>query len=98
MAARPHLFTWLFMVVTLAILTTGGKRLYWLPAVMLIWANLHGGFILGLVLQVIFIVGSVLESYWSPERSLLRDFTQTKKPCTGSASQYPCYRFESFWL
>ncbi len=63
LAARPHLFTWLFTIITLAILNSGGKRLYWLPLITVIWANLHGGFILGLALQVIFIVGSCLQSY-----------------------------------
>ncbi|MBE0576189.1 MAG: hypothetical protein IH613_09865 [Desulfuromonadales bacterium] len=65
LAARPHMFTWLFMLITLAILTSGGKWLYWLPVVMVVWANLHGGFILGLVLQMIFILGSVLENHFS---------------------------------
>lgn len=75
MAARPHLFTWLFMLITLAILTSGGKRLFWLPVVMAVWANLHGGFILGLVLQIIFILGSTLESHLgikAPCRETLR--------------------------
>ncbi len=61
MAARPHLFTWLFMVITLSILMNGGKRLYWLPVVMVIWTNLHGGFILGLVMQGIFLLGAAME-------------------------------------
>jgi hypothetical protein len=48
----------------LSILTVGGKRLYWLPVVVVLWTNLHGGFILGLVLQIIFIVGTGIESHW----------------------------------
>lgn len=61
MSARPHLFTWLFTMLTLAILFQGGKHLYWLPLMIIPWANLHGGFVLCLVLQVIFIVGQVLD-------------------------------------
>jgi hypothetical protein len=80
LAARPHLFTWLFMVVTLAILTSGGKRLYWLPVIMVIWANLHGGFILGLVLQMIFIFGSVLENYLSVKTQWHETLRQQKLP------------------
>ena len=30
------------------------RRLFWLPAVMLIWVNLHGGFLLGFVLLAIY--------------------------------------------
>lgn len=63
LVARPHLFTWLGMLVTLSILTNGGKRLYWLPVVTVVWANLHGGFIIGLVLQIIFIFGAVIEAH-----------------------------------
>lgn len=80
MAARPHMFTWLFMLITLAILTTGGKRLYWLPVVIVIWANLHGGFILSLVLQVIFIIGSVLDSHLSVKRPWQETLRQQKVP------------------
>ena len=76
--ARPHLFTWLFMLITLSILTTGGKRLYWLPIVIMLWANLHGGFILGLVLQAIFIIGSALESQLSLKKSVSEILQQQK--------------------
>ncbi len=79
LAARPHLFTWLFMLLTLSLLINGGKRLYWLPAIMMIWANLHGGFILGLVLQGIFLLGSVLEKYLA-EKQPLRECLQQQKP------------------
>ena len=82
MAARPHLFTWLFMLITLGILTTGGKRLYWLPVVMVVWTNLHGGFILGLALQVIFIIGSAVDgllTFKTPYQETLR---QQKVPAT----------------
>ncbi len=80
LAARPHMFTWLFMLITLAILTTGGKRLYWLPVVMVIWANLHGGFILGLVLQMIFILGSILENHFSLKTPWHETLRQQKLP------------------
>jgi hypothetical protein len=78
MIARPHLFTWLFMLITLSILIAGEKRLYWLPVVMMIWANLHGGFILGLVLQTIFILGSGLDSQLSCKKSF-REILQKQK-------------------
>ena len=49
--ARPHLFTMLLVVVWtdgLERLRTGRLRRWWvLPLVMLVWANLHGGFIAG---------------------------------------------------
>jgi hypothetical protein len=75
MAARPHLFTWLFMLLTLTALNARGRHLYWLPVITMFWANLHGGFILGLALQSIFILGSGLDNYLAdktPYRDILR--------------------------
>lgn len=59
--ARPHLFTWLFGVSTLYLLSKGGRGLYFLPIITALWANLHGGVVLGLLLQGIFLVGHILE-------------------------------------
>lgn len=45
-AERPHLFTYLLLAVTIAILEY--RRCLWaLPPLFLLWANLHGGFFLG---------------------------------------------------
>lgn len=53
--ARPHVLSWLFTVIFFDVLAAfendgNPRRLMWLPAIMLLWANLHGGFLLGLVL------------------------------------------------
>lgn len=64
--ARPHVVSWLFLLIWFCVLdrserdTLAGKpglsgsQLWGLPASMLLWVNLHGGFLLGLVLCVIF--------------------------------------------
>ena len=59
-AARPYLVTFLLTAVFLWILegyrwdqpdgVTGKKRLWWLPVLMIVWANSHGGFITGFIL------------------------------------------------
>lgn len=59
--ARPHIFTWLFGLITLYLLLRGGLSLFFLPLLMIPWTNLHGGFALGLVLQGLFLAGSVLD-------------------------------------
>lgn len=47
-ADRPFLFTFVFLAATVAILETRKSKLLWLlPPILLIWANCHGGFILG---------------------------------------------------
>ncbi len=61
---RPVLFTILFSVVTFYILDeyrrSGSRLLYFLPPLMLLWANLHGGFILGMVLIATYLGGETL--------------------------------------
>ena len=44
--SRPFLATFVFLALTVAILESG-RRLWLLPPVFLIWANCHGGFIVG---------------------------------------------------
>lgn len=62
--ARPHLFSWFLGVLTLYLLLRGGRALFFLPVLMIPWVNLHGGFILGLFLQGVFIAGEILDR-WS---------------------------------
>ncbi len=49
---RPQIFSFLFFPCILYVLydfRQGGRSIYFLPALMIIWANLHGGFILGVL-------------------------------------------------
>ncbi len=49
--ARPHLFTMLFLIVFYSILEEGRMRLLFiLPVASVLWANLHGGFLVGILL------------------------------------------------
>jgi len=49
--ARPHLISWIFFLAFLHLIQDAQagnmKRLLWLPALMLLWVNLHAGFVLG---------------------------------------------------
>jgi hypothetical protein len=58
MLARPHVLTWLFTLLWVEALYRfeEGKSsaLLWLPPLMLVWVNVHGGFLLGLVLIALF--------------------------------------------
>ena len=71
--ARPHVVGWLIALVWFWILDTSNKkdayprRLLWLPALMLLWANLHGGFVLGFVLLGIYVLADVLTFLKCPE-------------------------------
>jgi hypothetical protein len=58
MLARPHILSWLFTLLWVEALYRfeEGKAsvLLWLPPLMLLWVNMHGGFIMGLALLALF--------------------------------------------
>jgi hypothetical protein len=69
--ARPHLFTLLGAVLTLWLLERGGRRAPWLVAgLFVVWANLHGGFLYGLVLIGLYVAGDLAEARWGDGRTL----------------------------
>lgn len=73
---RPHLFSLallaVFLDLCLAELATPGRRATWtLVPLTLLWANLHGAFVLGPLLIFFFTVGAVLEKH-PGARSLAR--------------------------
>ena len=61
--ARPHVFSLLFTVVWCQLLDRFQSRdnysLRYLPLMMLLWVNLHGGFIIGLIFLTIYWTGNV---------------------------------------
>jgi hypothetical protein len=69
--ARPHLFTLLFVVILLMML----ERVYqgqarWLlatPVLMILWTNLHGGFLAGLIILGGFATGEALRAVFAME-------------------------------
>ena len=71
--ARPHLFTALFMVIFLALLDrvhAGRTKLLWaLPAIMILWTNLHGGFFIGIILVGTYAGGELLGAVFATNRT-----------------------------
>ena len=68
--ARPHVLSWLFALAWFWILDSsehdrltvkrrGGQRLWLLPLLMLVWVNVHGGFLIGFALLGIFWLAAV---------------------------------------
>lgn len=64
---RPLLFTFLFVVLFLYVIKKyldGSKRwLYLLPILMLLWVNLHAGFVFGFAIIFIYILSEVIDLY-----------------------------------
>lgn len=73
--ARPHLLTWLFTLVYFKQLYSyqsgERKRLLILPALMLMWVNLHGGFLAGIALIGLFLAAN-LWTQWTTSHGQLR--------------------------
>ncbi len=67
---RPPVLTYLFIAIFhyALIAWKGGalknKHLLALPALMILWANLHGGFILGGIAIALFFCGEMAEFFW----------------------------------
>jgi len=63
---RPHLFTYILTAIWIVLLERikeGRSRTWWiLPLLMLIWVNLHGMFVLGLIIWGIYLIGNILEN------------------------------------
>jgi hypothetical protein len=58
---RPHLWTILALAVILKILSSG-RGFWWLPLVFAVWANMHGGWIVGIAVLGLWIVGRAFDT------------------------------------
>jgi len=83
---RPHVLSWLFTLIWFWILDSteqdslGGRdlrngRLWFLPVLMLLWVNVHGGFVLGFALLFIYWIGA-LWTWWRTDESRLEESLQ----------------------
>jgi len=75
--ARPHVVSWLLTLIWFDLLDSAAadssiskpdKQVYWLPAIMAVWVNLHGGFVLGFALLVVYLAAGAIEYLVHPER------------------------------
>jgi hypothetical protein len=70
--ARPHVFSLMLLLIWYIILDAYQYKhknyLYLLPVLMLLWVNLHGSFIMGFVLLIVYIAGNFLKSRFAKEQ------------------------------
>jgi hypothetical protein len=83
--ARPHVATWLFTVIWFYILDSNENKLaahrgllWLLPVLMIFWVNIHGGFLLGLVLIIIYWVSAIWQSVQAKEDRFENFLTKTR--------------------
>ncbi|HWP58701.1 MAG TPA: hypothetical protein VNL14_12490 [Candidatus Acidoferrales bacterium] len=78
--ARPHIFSLIFVVAYQYVLDAYQYRqknyLYLLPLLMLFWVNLHGAFIIGLVIVGVYLTGNAFKIFFSEDKE--RDETWRK--------------------
>jgi hypothetical protein len=71
--ARPHLLSWIFFLLFLHLLQDAGegrrKALFWLPFLMILWCNTHGGFFVGIAAVLTTAVGVAIETALSGSAS-----------------------------
>lgn len=64
--ARPQMISFVLAAVVAYLLNRfkrhDGRLLPWLPLIMLLWANVHGGFAIGFMLMVAYLVGEVVNN------------------------------------
>jgi len=74
--ARPHVLSWFLTVIWFELLDSssdrGNRHLLWLPALMVLWVNVHGGFVLGFLLLAIYLAGGVIEYFTRQEEGEAR--------------------------
>jgi hypothetical protein len=74
-AVRPHLISMLFLAIWLVwcdCLYRGSKiRLWWFPALMVLWTNLHGEFIAGILVLLAYGFGWLVEYIFDRPKAVL---------------------------
>ncbi len=72
---RPQMFSFLFgaalMWLLFSLKRQGRDRLHWLPGLLWLWANCHGGYIIGYLLLAAFLAGEMLNRLLGTGESLI---------------------------
>jgi hypothetical protein len=70
---RPHLYSFLFFPILISLMRPIGRESWLILPLMMIWANCHGGFIIGIFFLCLYSLGRLLDVGLGPElkRSIL---------------------------
>jgi hypothetical protein len=102
---RPQMITLLLVAIFIGVLTRysddgQGKRLWWMIPIMLLWVNLHGGYVVGLGLIGLYIVSLILDRKWHlvPRLGLVLLLATAMVPLNPNGFRMFSYPFETLSL
>src|SRR5688500_12680283 len=102
---RPQMITLLLVAIFIGLLTRyaddgKSKRLWWMVPIMLLWVNLHGGYVVGLGLIVLYLFSLVLDGKWHlvPRLGLLLVIATAVVPLNPNGFRMFTYPFETLSL
>jgi hypothetical protein len=87
--ARPHLLSWLLTAIWFYVLDSSEsdpakkRRLFLLPIIMLLWANVHGGFLMGFLLLGAYLLPNLLYVLRSKDSAERRQTAKRAKELLG---------------
>jgi len=72
--ARPHLFTWLFTLLCWYLIEEKRNTswIWAIPIIVLVWANVHGGFLIAFALMGLTLIGDL----WTAATAVKRDLSR----------------------
>ncbi|MGH9652343.1 MAG: hypothetical protein ACRD6B_02640 [Bryobacteraceae bacterium] len=82
--ARPHLVSWLFALIFLHVVAraeAGNRRLLWsLPVLTIAWTNLHGAFLVGILILMASAIGRAIKGLSFAKRAPWRAICASAAP------------------
>lgn len=82
-APRPHIFTFLFFSIVIRLLIEfkyyKNDKLIIFPVIMILWANMHGGFFIGLALMILFLFSEWVMFLWRGREGTIEYFFEKNR-------------------
>ena len=102
---RPQMITLLLVTIFIGLLSRyaedgKSRRLWWMVPIMLLWVNLHGGYVIGLGLIGLYMIGLVLDRKWHlvPRLGLILLAAASVVPLNPNGFRMFIYPFETLGL
>jgi hypothetical protein len=102
---RPQMITLLLVTIFIGLLTRyaedgKSRRLWWMVPIMFLWVNLHGGYVTGLGLIGLYIIGLLLDRKWHlvPRLGLILLVVTCVVPLNPNGFRMFTYPFETLGL